>query len=181
MMKSKAYCVSVAGLLFYKGLLATTNQAGQTTLLSHKISAHLYGLLEDQSLNDSVSLWRQFSNMNSVLHSLTQRKQHHREARDRCQFLAEASVPSSLEKNLLARIMRQNGFCQCVVGGGPTHHREIDQSIFQAFKEGGIILLPKFLLSVTKVQAPYFSPSRCNQHPQLVTGPDRCTTLLTEN
>lgn len=114
----------------------------------------------------SVSLWRQ----NSVLYSLdteeTQRKQHHREARYRCQFLAKASVPSSLEKkNMLAENNAVELFCECVVGGGSTHHKEINQSIFHAFKEGETILLPKFLLSVTKVQASYFSPSRCNQHP----------------
>lgn len=78
----------------------------------------------------SVSLWRQ----NSVLYSLdteeTQRKQHHREARYRCQFLAKASVPSSLEKKICwQRIMQQNYFVSVLWGEGPhTIKKSTNQS-----------------------------------------------------
>lgn len=183
MLKSKAYCVSIAGLLFNKGQLVTTNQAGQTTSLSHKILAHLFTASWKTRVLMILfaSLWRQFSNMNSVLYSSdTEETTPQRGKRQMSIFSRSLFLP--VWKTICwQRIIQQNGFCQCVAGGGATHHREIDQPIFHAFKEGETILLPIFLTSVTKVQAPYFSPSRCNQHPQLVTGPDRCTTLLTEN
>lgn len=68
-------------------------------------------------------------------------------SRSRCSF--------QLGKNLLAKNNAVGWFLLVVWGwGGVTHHREIDQSIFHAFKEEEKkILLAKFLLSVTTVQA----------------------------